>query len=95
MSVCGHNTSSHDLLSVSLKRGGDPPSAEERFHRLSVLGTHAVVDEDVEGRVDVGGNLQKPSHHEIRVLVATSRVQFRYKGQHQPAWIQCKDTGMT
>ena len=63
----------------------DPSSAEERLHRLSVPGAHAVVDEDVEGGVDVGVDLQEPEGREERVLVAASRVQLRHEGQHQPA----------
>ena len=72
----GHgDTDSRSLLCVSACRlCGDPPSAEERFHRLSVPGAHAVVDEDVEGGVDVGGDLQEPGRHEVGVLVATSCV---------------------
>ena len=81
-SGCGHNsTDSHDLIFVSVLRlGGNSPSTEERFHRLSVLGAHAVVDEDVEGGIDVGGNFKEPEHSEERVLVATARVHLWHKG---------------
>ena len=50
----------------------DPSSGEERLHRLSVLGAHAVVH--VEGGVDVVVDLQEPERCEERVLVAASRV---------------------
>jgi len=83
------------LCARTVQLGADPPSAEERFHRLSVPGAHAVVDEDVEGGVDVGGDLQEPSRHEVGVLVATSRVQLWHEGQHQPARTQCNSTGIS
>ena len=90
------DTDSRILLCVSVRRlCGDPPSAEERFHRLSVPRSHAVVDEDVEGGVDVGGDLQEPGRHEVGVLVATSRVQLWHEGQHQPARTQCNSTGIS
>ena len=68
-----------------LQLGSDSSSAEERFHRLSVLGAHAVVDEDVKGRVDVGVDLQEPERRKVRVLVTASCVQFWHNKQHQPA----------
>ena len=84
--VCGNGGTSyrgHCLLFNLV--GGDPPSAEELLHRLSVPGAHAVVDEDVEGGVEVGGNLNEPSQQEISVVVAASRGQLRHEGYHQPA----------
>ena len=95
----GHsvNTGSLDLdpLCASvLQRGVDSPSAEERFHRLSVLGAHAVVDEDVEGGIDVGSDLQKPEHREDSVLVSTSCVQLRQEELHKSAWKQFGIIGM-
>ena len=83
----GHdNADSRSLVCVSGPQlGCDPPSAEDCFHHLSVPGAHAVVDEDVEGGVDVGVDLQEPEGREERVLVAASRVQLRHEGQHQPA----------
>ena len=77
------------MLSVSILRlGGDPPSAEERFRRLSVLGAHAVVDEDVEGGVDVRADLQEPGRRKKSVLVAASRIHLRHEEKRQPAWTQ-------
>ena len=75
-------------LTLSLGPGGDPPSAteEERLDRLPVPGAHAVVDEDVEGGVDVGGDLQEPEAGEEGVLVAASRAHLRYEQLHEPAW---------
>ena len=79
------------MLSVSILRlGGDPLSAEERFHRLSILGAHAVVDKDVEGGVSVGRNLHQPGKHEDRVLVAMSRVHLWHEELHDPAWKHLK-----
>ena len=84
------------MLSVSILRlGGDPPSAEERFRRLSVLGAHAVVDEDVEGGVGVGSNFQQPGKHEDGVLVATSSVHLRHEQLHDPAWKHMKTHKVT
>ena len=87
-SDCGHNTTnSRGLLYVSvLQLGDDPPSAAEHFHRLSVPGAHAVVDEDVEGGVDVGGDLQVPQRREDRILVATSRIKLRHEELNKPRW---------
>jgi len=72
----GHdNADSRSLVCVSGPQlGFDPPSAEECFHHLSVPGAHAVVDEDVEGGVDVGGDLQEPEACQENVLVAAPRV---------------------
>ena len=79
------------MLFVSILRlGGDPLSAEERFHRLSILGAHAVVDKDVEGGVSVGRNLHQPGKHEDRVLVAMSRVHLWHEELHDPAWKHLK-----
>ena len=72
-------------LLLSTVPGADPPSAEKFFYRLSVLGAHAVVDEDVEGGVDVGGDLQHPGQHEHGVLVATPRSHFWHEDQRDPA----------
>ena len=81
---CGpDNADSRVLLCVSVPLlGGDPPSAEESFHRLSVPGAHAVVDEDVEGAVDVGSDLHEPENREEDVLVATPSVHLRHEEQH-------------
>ena len=82
--VCGiDRADGRGLLSAGVC--SKPPFAEDCFHHLSVPGTHAVVDEDVEGGVDVGVDLQEPEGREERVLVAASRVQLRHEGQHQPA----------
>ena len=80
------DTDSCGLLCDSVLRfRGDPPTAEERFHGLSVLGAHAVVDDDVEGAVDVGSYLQQPGHRLVGVLVASPRVHLRHKQLHEPA----------
>ena len=86
-SDCGHNTTnSRALLYVSvLQLGHDPASAEEHSDRLSVPGAHAVVDEDVEGGVDVGGDLQVPQRREDRILVATSCIQLRHEKLNKPS----------
>ena len=83
-----HNGDSRRLLFITvsvLRLGGDSPSAENRFHRLSVLAAHAAVDEDVERGVDVGGDLKKPGRRKKRVLVATSCVHLWDEEKHQPA----------
>ena len=86
--ACGHhNTDTRGLLFDSaLRLGGDPPSAteEERLDRLPVPGAHAVVDEDVEGGVGVGGDLQHPGDRQHRVLVAVARVHLRHEELHEP-----------
>ena len=89
----GHSVSTGSLdldpLCASvLQRGVDSPSAEERFHRLSVLGAHDVVDEDVEGGVDVRADLQEPGRRKKSVLVAASRIHLRHEEKRQPAWTQ-------
>ena len=56
------DTDSRGLL-FSTVLSADLPSAEQFFYRLSVFGTHAVVDEDIEGAVDVGGDLKDPGQH--------------------------------
>ena len=61
------------------------PPQKSFFHRLSVLGAHAVVDEDVEGGVDVAGDLQQPGQHEHGVLVAKPGSHFWHEEQHDPA----------
>ena len=91
----GHgDTDSRSLLCVSACRlCGDPPSAEERFHRLSVPGAHAVVDEDVEGGVDVGGDLQEPEACQEYVLVAAPRVHVWYEELRNSAGKRIRITG--
>ena len=68
--VCGHeNTDSRGLLFVSFPPSdGGRPSDEEHLHSLSVFGAHVVVDEDVEGGVSVGSDLQEPENGEVCVL---------------------------
>ena len=73
------------LFFVFTVLGRDTPPAEKFFHRLSVLGAHAVVDEDVEGGVDVAGDLQQPGQHEHCVLVAKPGSHFWHEEQHDPA----------
>ena len=84
---CGHdNANNISFLFVSVfQLGGGPPSAKKRFHRLSVLGAHAVVDEDVEGGVDVRADFQEPGRRKKSVLVAPSRIQLWHEQQNQPA----------
>ena len=86
MAHSGHNDTDSRGLLFSTVLGRDTPSAEKFFHRLSVLGAHAVVDEDVEGGVDVGGNLKDPGQHEHGVLVAMAYSHIWHEELHEPAY---------
>ena len=62
------------------------PLQKSAFIVSSVLGAHVVVDEDVEGGVDIGVDLQHSERHEVSVLVATPRVHLRDEEQHESAY---------
>ena len=91
----GNNyTDTRNPLCVGAPRlGRDPPSTEECFHRLPVLGAHAVVDEDVEGGVDVGGDLQEPEACQEYVLVSAPRVHVWYEELRNSAGKRIRITG--
>ena len=63
MAYSGLDDSDSRGLLLSTVLSADLPSAEKFFYRLSVFGAHAVVDEDVEGGVDVAGDLKNPGQH--------------------------------
>ena len=54
-------------------------SSEERPKHLPVARTHGVINEDVEGGVDVGNCLQDPEAGQEEVVMATSVVHFWQK----------------
>ena len=58
--------------------------AEQSPEGLSVSGAHGVVDQDVEGGVDVGQHVYYPDAGHSKVVVASTRVHLRHEEPGKP-----------
>ena len=52
---------------------------------MSVARAHGVVDHEVEGGVDVGGDIDDPQTRHGQVVVTSPRVHLRHERQDEPA----------
>ena len=82
-------------LRNSLKGSGSPRyfsgfalrglPAEQCPEGVSVARAHGVVDHEVEGGVDVGGDIDDPQTRHGQVVVTSPRVHLRHERQDEPA----------